>query len=76
MTGKRVIVRNNSVYHHLFYRGPVYSCIGSILGWYETPQTIVWGSGLISNEGCIETKPQKFVLYEVPKPEKGYWIWE
>ena len=53
MTGRRVVVKNNSVFHHLFYRGPVYSCIGSVIGWYETPRTIVWGSGLISNQGDI-----------------------
>ena len=53
MTGKRVVVQNCSVYHRLFYRGPVYSCIGSVLDWYEASSKIVWGSGLINSEGCI-----------------------
>lgn len=70
MTGKRVVVKNNSVYHHLFFRGPVYSCIGSVIGWYETPQTIVWGSGLISNKGLIETKPKQICSVRGPETRK------
>lgn len=70
MTGKRVVVKNNSVYHHLFYRGPIYSCIGSIIGWYETPQTIVWGSGLISNEGRMEIPPKKICSVRGPETRK------
>lgn len=70
MTGKRVVVKNNSVYHHLFYRGPVYSCIGSVIGWYETPQTIVWGSGLISNKEHIETKPKQICSVRGPETRK------
>jgi pyruvyltransferase len=70
MTGKRVVVKNNSVYHHLFYLGPIYSCIGSIIGWYETPQTIVWGSGLISNEGRMEIPPKKICSVRGPETRK------
>ena len=69
MTGKRVIVKNNSVYHHLFYRGPVYSCIGSVIGWYESPRTITWGSGLISDQGDI-APPKKICSVRGPETRK------
>lgn len=70
MTGKRVVVKNNSTYHHLFYRGPVYSCIGSVIGWYESPRTITWGSGLISDQGDIKTPPSKICSVRGPETRK------
>lgn len=59
MTGRRVVIKNQSAFHNRFYRGPIYSCIGSIIGWYETPQTIVWGSGIIAENVTIDILPKR-----------------
>lgn len=61
MTGRRVIVKNQSIFHNRFYRGPVYSCIGSVMGFYETTQTIVWGSGMISDDSTLHILPRKII---------------
>lgn len=70
MTGKHVVIKNQSTYHNRFYQGPTYCCIGSILGWYETPRTIVWGSGMISDDTRLHTLPQRIISvrgYETQK---------
>lgn len=59
MTGRRVVVKNQSAFHNRFYQGPVYCCIGSIIGWYETPQTIVWGSGMIAENVTVDISPKR-----------------
>lgn len=59
ITGRRVVVKNQSAFHNRFYRGPVYCCIGSIIGWYETPQTIVWGSGMIAENVIVDISPKR-----------------
>ena len=50
---------NQSIYHRRFYKGPIYSCIGSVMGWYETPRTIVWGSGMIKEDVILRVVPKK-----------------
>lgn len=64
MTGRRVVVKNQSAFHNRFYRGPIYSCIGSIIGWYETPQTTVWGSGIIAGNVTVDILPKELMQYE------------
>lgn len=59
MTGRKVVVKNQSLYHNRYYKGIVYSCIGSIIGWYETNKTIIWGSGMISEDTKLWNKPLK-----------------
>ncbi len=59
MTGRRVVIRNQSIYHNRCYKGPVYSCIGSIIGWYNTPNTIVWGSGILRKDTALKNKPKQ-----------------
>ena len=59
MTGKRVVVKNQSLYHNCYYKGPVYSCIGSIIGWYDTANLIIWGSGAIKHDTLLRQVPKK-----------------
>ena len=63
MTGKRVVIRNQSIYHNRCYKGPIYSCIGSIIGWYDTPNTIIWGSGVIKQDTPLKQIPKQ--IYSV-----------
>lgn len=58
MTGKRVIIKNQSIYHNRCYKGSVYSCIGSIIGWYDTPNTVIWGSGMIKEQVTLKSTPK------------------
>ena len=59
MTGRRVVIKNQSIYHNRCYKGPVYSCIGSIIGWYDTPNTIIWGSGMIKEQATLKSIPKQ-----------------
>lgn len=61
MTGKRVVIKNQSIYHNRCYKGPVYSCIGSIIGLYNVPNTIIWGSGIISETKAVRTMPTQIL---------------
>ena len=49
IAGKKVIFRNKSLLHRLL---PFtnYICIGSILGWYENKNAIIWGAGFIDKD--------------------------
>lgn len=58
ITRKHIYVANQSVLHNKFGLKN-YSCIGSIIGFYENKQTEIWGSGFISNQSAIRTKPAK-----------------
>lgn len=59
ITGRKIIVKNQSLYHSRYYNGPVYNCIGSTIGWYETCKTIIWGSGIIKNGTKLDNTPMK-----------------
>lgn len=61
MTGKRVVIKDQSIYHNRCYKGPVYSCIGSIIGLYNVPNTIIWGSGIISETKAVRTMPTQIL---------------
>ena len=58
ITEKHIYLANKSVLHNKF-RLKNYSCIGSIIGFYENKRTEIWGSGFISNQSTIRTKPAK-----------------
>lgn len=53
MTGRPVVVANNSIWHILFpYKK--FICIGSILGWYENRLSEIWGAGALSKDVTIK----------------------
>lgn len=58
LTGKHIYAANKSILHNKFTLKN-YSCIGSIIGFYENERTEIWGSGFISNQSDIRTKPAK-----------------
>ena len=57
---KKIVIKNKS---WLFCHLPLnsYSCIGSILGFYNDKRIIVWGSGFISSTKTINYPPQKII---------------
>ncbi len=57
MTGKRVVIKNQSIYHNCYYKGVVYSCIGSVIGLYDANNMIVWGSGMIKKVRDLKCHP-------------------
>lgn len=60
IAGKKVIFRNKSLLHRLL---PFtnYICIGSILGWYENKNAIIWGAGFIDKDKKLRCVPKKIV---------------
>ena len=42
------------------------ACVGSIITWMTTPQTIIWGSGVVYPQKPISAKPQKVLAVRGP----------
>ena len=61
ITKKRIYAANASVIHRYFCLKN-YSCIGSIIGFYENKKTEIWGSGFISNDSSLSVYPAKVHL--------------
>lgn len=55
---KKVGDCNSSLFHRLF-EPRHFICIGSILGWYESKNSEIWGAGFISNDSKLNVIPQK-----------------
>lgn len=58
ITDFHVLVINNS-HLYRFCTPQNYSCIGSVIGYFTNSKTIIWGSGLISEDMEIPEKPAK-----------------
>lgn len=58
ITHCNVIVANQSLYHRVFAH-KTFSLIGSIVGWFGSPKTEIWGSGAISPTTVVDIKPYK-----------------
>lgn len=58
LTGKKVIVRNQSLLHRIL---PIknYCLIGSVVGNYENSSAYMWGTGIISPERNAKKAPKK-----------------
>lgn len=61
LTGRRVLVANRSLWHVLF-PSKKYICIGSVLGWYETEKSEIWGAGALAADVIVKSKPAKVHL--------------
>lgn len=61
LTGRRVLVANRSLWHILF-PSKKYICIGSVLGWYETEKSEIWGAGALSENVVLKSKTTKVHL--------------
>ena len=61
LTGRKVLVTNASLWH-ICFQTKKYICIGSILGWYETIQSEIWGAGAMSENVVLKARPQKVHL--------------
>lgn len=58
ITKKHIYVANTSVIHrYLCLKN--YSCIGSIIGFYENKKTEIWGSGVACKDVVLKNIPQK-----------------
>ena len=61
LTGRKVLVANESLLQYLF-PSRKYICIGSILGWYETEKSEVWGTGAMTDEVVLRNPSAKVHL--------------
>lgn len=48
----------------------VYLCVGSILSWMTTPNSIVWGSGVVYLDKPLSAKPKKVLAVRGPISRK------
>lgn len=53
LTGRKVLVTNASLWHIIF-PSKKYICIGSILGWYETEFSEIWGAGAMTKNVILK----------------------
>ena len=58
ITNRHVYAANKSLLHNRFALKN-YSCIGSIIGFYENCKTEIWGSGVVCNDIVLNCKPKK-----------------
>lgn len=58
LTHKHIYAANKSLIHNKFALKN-YSCIGSIIGFYENRKTEIWGSGVACNDIVLNRKPKK-----------------
>lgn len=66
LTGKDVIPFN-LLFPWIRNRLPInYMCIGSIINWLTTERSIIWGSGVISRNCCISSKPKAVTAVRGP----------
>lgn len=56
ITGKTAINVNNTID---FTSKPVYSVVGSVLGWSRSSKTVVWGSGFLDEKSRFRTIPKR-----------------
>ena len=61
LTGRKVIVANRSLLHFMF-PSKRYICIGSVIGWYETEFSEIWGAGAMSDKAVVKNRPAKVHL--------------
>lgn len=61
LTGRKVLVTNASLWH-INSQAKKYICIGSILGWYETNQSEIWGAGAMSENVVLKRKVERVNL--------------
>ncbi|NDV60290.1 polysaccharide pyruvyl transferase family protein [Bacteroides sp. 519] len=64
---KRIIP---SIYYCNFKKKEEYLCIGSIISWMTTPNSIIWGSGVVYPEKKISSKPLKVLAVRGPLTRK------
>lgn len=58
LTQRKVIIENESFLHKIFPPKQKFICIGSIIGWHETPNAEIWGTGAMSKSVIISIKPK------------------
>lgn len=61
ISGKNIIVRNKSLFHRI-HSSTNYICIGSILGWYENKNAVIWGAGFLEGGMKLRSKPKSIKL--------------
>lgn len=61
LTGRKIIVAENSLFQYLF-PSKKYICIGSILGWYETENSEIWGTGAMIDSVVLRNRSAKIHL--------------
>lgn len=54
----------------IIFNNPVFSCIGSILGWSRNRNLVIWGSGFISEDSFLRCIPKRVCAIRGPLTRK------